>query len=91
LSCLVYLNNLFVPNKNRKLSNEQKEKCKIYNKEKRSRKVNQYDMDGKFLKKWKNMSDACAYLNKPNRQGDITLCCQGIQKTAFGFIWKYAD
>ena len=37
------------------------------------------------------MTEACLYINKPNRQEDITSCCQGKQPTAFGYKWKYKN
>lgn len=45
--------------------------------------VNQYDLQGNFLKEWKG-SEA-----KKLFKGDITSCCSGRQKTAGGFKWKY--
>jgi len=80
---------IFVANKNRKDTEEVRKKKSIANRGKASRPVNQYSLDGSFLKAWSNMSSACEFLGKPNRQGDICTCCLGKQKTAFGYKWKY--
>lgn len=56
---------------------------------KNTRSVIQYDLQDNLIKKYNSLSEACKELNKLNRQGDITACCQGKQKTAFGFKWKY--
>jgi hypothetical protein len=44
----------------------------------------QYNTDGIFLKEWPSIKEAYTY-----HKGDISSCCQGRQKTAAGFIWKY--
>jgi superfamily II DNA or RNA helicase len=53
------------------------------------RKINQYDLQGNFIKLW----DSPKFINQELgfSTGDIVSCCSGKQKTAKGFIWKYAD
>jgi group I intron endonuclease len=53
--------------------------------------VYQFDLDGVLIKEFKSITEACLYINKPNRQGDITACCQNKQSTAFGYKWKYKN
>lgn len=53
------------------------------------RHVNQYDLDGKFLRKWENMSEI-------ERLGiasitQVVAVCRGRRITTGEFIWKYAD
>jgi hypothetical protein len=55
---------------------------------KKSQPVNQYDLNGNFIKQWNKIEEANLFLGKPRDTG-ITCCCKGKQKTAFGFIWKY--
>lgn len=55
----------------------------------RARKVNQYSLDGIFIKSWGSISEAEAAVGKTSR--NISSVCNGKQKTAYGFIWKYAD
>jgi len=51
--------------------------------------VNQYDLEGNFIKRWDGAKDAAKSLNK--KAGfDITNCCKGKNKTAYKYIWKYA-
>lgn len=51
--------------------------------------VRQYDKQMNFINEFESLTDACRYMNKPNRQGDITAACKGKQKTAFGYKWQY--
>jgi hypothetical protein len=83
-------NNLYVYHKNRKVvSEETKIKKSILMKNKGSKPVSQYDKQENHIKDFQSITEACLHLGKPNRQGDITSCCQEKQKTAFGFKWKY--
>lgn len=53
-----------------------------------SKAVNQYDINGNFIKKWYSMMDIqreCGYY-----VSSICACCKGKRKTAHGYIWKYA-
>lgn len=52
-------------------------------------KVNQYDLEGKFIATFISINDASQKTNT-NRIciGD---CCRNKQKTAGGFIWRYAN
>lgn len=56
---------------------------------KRGVKVNQFTLNGKFIKEWPSQAEIERTLHL--RQSDISACCTGKQKTAFGFIWKYAS
>lgn len=55
----------------------------------RARAVNQYSLDGNFIKRWNCISDAMREL-KVNTN-NISTCCNGKRKTANGFIWKYSE
>ena len=49
----------------------------------------QYDLDGNLIKKFEYMQQASNELNIPYTC--ISGCCVGKNKTAGGFIWRYAD
>lgn len=49
-------------------------------------KVNQYDLNGVFIKTWDNITEASLFTKANN----ISMACKGIQKSSKGFIWKYA-
>lgn len=72
---------------------EAKEKIKQYNIEHNSRgcfpkrKVNQYDLDGNFIKTWDSMGQIRRELGIDHSM--ISECCRGYQKTSGGYIWKY--
>ena len=51
--------------------------------------VVQYDLQGKFLKKWQTISSAGKELGI--LVTNICDCCKGGRKTAGGFKWKYAN
>lgn len=57
-------------------------------KEKLSIGINQYDLDGKYIRTWNCMNDAIRFYNN-NRH--ICEVCKGKRKTASGFIWKYKE
>jgi group I intron endonuclease len=67
-----------------------KEKFKISNKRKKIKPVLQYDLYGNFIKKWESISDAEKSLGV-NNNTNISACCLGKQKTAWGFIWIFEN
>lgn len=47
----------------------------------------QYDLDGKFIKEWEsglNIEKETGFNRK-----NISACCRGVRKTAYGYIWKF--
>lgn len=67
------------------LSEETKQKLKEYF----SKPVLQYTKDKIFIREWESGKLASEELNI--NKSNITACCQGKQKTAGGFIWKYKE
>lgn len=67
-------------------------KVNINNLLKRNRMVNQYDLNGNFIKTWKSIKEASIFLNRKNIQS-IYSCCKhkNGQKTAYGYRWEYAN
>ena len=61
------------------------------NKPHNMRKVNQYDLQGNFIKQWNSIIDFLKENNLNLKNSNITTCCKGKRKNAYGFIWKYAD
>lgn len=61
------------------------------NKPHNMRKVNQYDLQGNFIKQWNSITDFLKENNLNLKNSNITTCCKGKRKNAYGFIWKYAD
>lgn len=54
-----------------------------------SKKINQYDLEDNFIRRWDSMRDVQRELNI--YAVSISKCCRGISKTAGGFKWRYAD
>lgn len=61
------------------------------NKPHNMRKVNQYDLQGNFIKQWNSITDFLKENSLNLKNSNITTCCKGKRKNAYGFIWKYAD
>ena len=51
--------------------------------------VNQYNLQGNFIKRWDSIREAALSLGKKSG-GDIINCCRYKNKTAYKYIWKYA-
>lgn len=51
--------------------------------------VNQYTLDGEYVKTWESAADASREL-VVNRQ-KISACCNGKRKKTGGYIWRYAE
>jgi len=50
-----------------------------------AKQVNQYDMEGNFIKKWFCISDAVAECKAPH----ISCCINGRRKSSGGYKWSY--
>ena len=53
--------------------------------------VLQYSLDGTFLARYDAVVDAGRALGNKGFCGSITNCCKGRNKTAQGFVWRYAE
>ena len=58
-------------------------------KNKRRKRVIQYDLDGNFIKIWNSTREV--ERNTGIGHTIINKCCKGEYKTAGGFIWRYAN
>lgn len=54
-----------------------------------SKKVMQYDLNGNFIKEWDCTMDIQRELKYANQ--NISACCRGEYKNAYGFIWRYVN
>ena len=57
---------------------------------KEARKVNQYDLSGKFIVTHNSGKEAIQSLNR-EKPSTILGCCGYTRASAYGFIWRYAD
>lgn len=55
----------------------------------KSKKVNQYDLDGNFIKKWNSVREAAEYYKC--RTESIRTVCVKQNITGIGFKWEYAE
>lgn len=67
------------------------EKCYWFNKHGKdhgsSKKIIQFDKNGKLIKKWDSLTDVTRELRI--WKSNICKCCEGKRKTAGGYVWKY--
>lgn len=54
-----------------------------------AKKVNQYKLDGTFVRSWDCINDIQREYGYFNSQ--IGKCCKGILKKSYGYIWRYDD
>lgn len=54
--------------------------------------IDQFDLEGNFIKTWFCMSDASRELNPSKKiTSGISLCCNGKLKTSLGFKWRFTE
>ena len=51
--------------------------------------VNKYDLDMNYLSTFNSVTEAAKDVN--GSTGNISLCCMGKHKTAYGYIWRYVN
>lgn len=49
----------------------------------------QFTLDGEFIKKWDGAREIEREIGYYNN--NISMCCSGKRKTAYGYIWRYYD
>lgn len=55
-----------------------------------SKKIEQYDINGNFIKEWDSMIEATKNVGvKSNCH--IWQCCNKQRKSAYGYVWRYVD
>lgn len=53
----------------------------------KGKKVYQYDLEGKFIKKWNNVKEVADFMKV--RTNSITTCCTGKNHTCRNYQWRY--
>ena len=54
-----------------------------------SKRVLQYDLNGEFIKEWPSLKEIYRVLGLAYQ--NISKCCLGEAKTAYGSVWKYKE
>lgn len=62
---------------------------KILNEERRKKAIVQLDLNGKVIREYLSLNEICQAFNVQSPQNVLNVL-KGKQKTAYGFIWKYA-
>lgn len=52
--------------------------------------IDQFDLNGDFIKTWNSVSEAECFYNK-KRRNNIVNTCRNAQKTAYNFKWRYHE
>ena len=81
-----FMRNIAKGNTNRK-GKKHTEEAKRLNKIKHSIKIEQYDLEGNFIKQWDSVKEAEMFYKIST--GSISKVCKGKRKTAGGYKWKY--
>lgn len=81
-----FKNMVFTEETKEKMSNIAKG-TKTYDKNGMSKIVEKYDLEGNFLERFNSLREAAESIGKDFK--NISTCCRGITKSAYGFIWKY--
>jgi len=63
--------------------------CIERSREKKEKKVCQYDLNGNFIKEWKSLAEAERIGGFDHR--GISRCATGQRKKAYGYIWRYKE
>lgn len=55
--------------------------------------IHMYELSGKYIKTFKTIADACRELNLDYKLSGSTIsrCCEGKNKYAYNYIWKFAS
>lgn len=51
--------------------------------------VDQYSLDGMFIKTWESCSEVKKYFNLDSHNSHIGMVCNGKRKSCYGYIWKW--
>lgn len=57
----------------------------------RSKSISQYDLNGNYIRTFESMGEASRYLKNKSADRSISKCCNGLRKTAYGFIWRFEN
>lgn len=82
LEWVSYKENITYGTLSKRMSEKQTNNPKI------SRKINQYSLYGEFIREWPSSNEIKRTTGF--HRGNITECCLGKRKTAYGFKWSYA-
>jgi len=79
-----------IANRGRKQSKEHIENTRL-SRLKNSKKIDQLDLDGNYIKTFNSLTEAIKYLGKSKGGGNISNCCKNIKEhnTAYGYKWRY--
>lgn len=58
---------------------------------KKKHSVIQFDKNGNYISMFNSITEAVKSLGVNTNGSSISACCRGKHKTAYGYIWKYAD
>ncbi len=53
--------------------------------------ISQFSLSGEFIRTYNSMGEASLAMGGKRDSGNVNKVCQGRQKTAYGFLWKYAS
>jgi group I intron endonuclease len=72
-------------------SEESKKKMSESHKGNNAKPILMYDEEGNFIRKFNSIADANEYFGKDRGCSNIKMCLRGKRKTAYGYIFRYAE
>jgi hypothetical protein len=51
--------------------------------------ISQFDRNKVFIRDWDSASDAARFLGNIDMKKNISTCCKGNKKSAYGYVWKF--
>jgi hypothetical protein len=58
----------------------------------KEKKISKYDLNGSIVNKYNSLTEASKSIDGSiNHIGNISSCCNGKQRTSYGYIWRYID
>lgn len=75
--------------KGRTFTEQHKKKLSEAKKGENGKPILMFTLKGEFIKRFDCIAEANEFLGKDRRKTNIILCASGINKTAYGYIWKY--
>ena len=57
----------------------------------RSKPVLQYDLNNNFIRRFESAGEGARFLKNKSADRSISKCCNGLRKTAYGYIWRFEN
>lgn len=56
-----------------------------------SKPILQYDLNNNFIRRFESVGEGARFLRNKSADRSISKCCNGLRKTAYGYIWRFEN